>query len=153
VVAIFSGLGILPLVILSHFRWALTYIRQHLHWLAMIGIGTFLLLGGQDKARLFLHMLPAVVVVAVAVVRDLQLRLPKAYFIAWLSMVLSLHFFIGHHFSAFKDFNAYLHRMVPEHSYTAGAQGFTRVALTLTLFLIGNFVLRKHQQPAKLSCT
>lgn len=148
IVAIFSGLGVLPLVILSQFRSVWDYLRQHLYLLMMIAIGTFLLLGGQDKARLFLHMLPAVTILSVAMIREVRTRFSKVNYFAWLFLVLLLHLFVGNHLAPFRDFVDYLNHIVPEHSPTEGGQGFTRVTLVVTLFIIGNFLLCKwHRSP------
>lgn len=146
IVAIFSGLGLLPVIALSHGKYAWRYLRAHPYWLVMILTGTLLLFGGKDKSRLFLHMLPAMTVLAVAVIRDLRKDMPKTPYFAWLGLVSLLHAFMGNLFTPFRDFFDYVNRMVPEHSPTEGGQGFTRVTLVVTLFLVGNYVLRKQPE-------
>jgi hypothetical protein len=146
IVAIFSGLGLLPLIILSNFSWSTRYLRTNLHWGFMVAIGIFLLFGGKDKSRLFLHMLPAITILALGAIRDIRARLSKVDFIVWLAITTLLHVFMGNLLAAFSNFHDYLNRMVPEHSGTQGGQGFTRVALLTTLFFIANYVLQNRSR-------
>ncbi len=150
VTAMFSGLGIMPLIILSQFRWVVGYLRKNPHWIAMILIGIFLLFGGKDKPRLMLYALPAFMVMTVSVLQRLKNNLPVWTYRAWLGIMLGLNFYFASWFSPFVDFMDYLDHMVPEHSPGEGALGFDRAVLVTLLFLLANYVLVKHRQVKEL---
>jgi hypothetical protein len=59
VAAAFSGLGILPLVLLHAPGDSWRILRAHPHWLLWLVLALGLLLGGSDKSRLFLYALPS----------------------------------------------------------------------------------------------
>lgn len=148
IVAAFSCLGVMPLLLISHLRWVLRYLWQNPAWLVMILVGVALLLGGLDKSRLFLNMLPAVVVASVALIAHLRKQLTPRRFALWLTLVLLVHAYLGAHLEPFRDFMDYLNRMVPEHSPNQGAQGFTRMFFACVIFAVGDLVLRWRTSPA-----
>lgn len=142
-VAVYSGLGILPIILLTHLRFVLNYLRTHPYWLVMLGIGLFLLFGGYDKGRLMIYLLPALTVLCVAVFEDLRLTMSRIYLKIWIGLALFLNFFVGTWFMRFRDFDQYLDIAVPEYSGGLGAEGFSRAIIAMALFLLVNFVLRK----------
>lgn len=149
IVAILSGLGIMPLILFSRFRWALGYLKQHPEAMGMILIGIFLLFGGKDKARLFVYMLPMVTLVTVAIIQDLQRRLPAWSFRAWLAICLLLHLHLGALLFGFKDFKQYLDLQVPEHSPKLGLEGLSRAIVVIVAFLIINFIFVQRSISSK----
>ncbi|MFN8396857.1 MAG: hypothetical protein U0176_19685 [Bacteroidia bacterium] len=150
VVAIFSCMGVMPLLVLGQLRWALRYLQRNPAWLAMTGVGLVFLLGGLDKSRLFLHMLPAVTVVSVAIISDLRRQLSPTRFRMWVGFLFLIHAFLGAHLEPFRDFMNYLNRMVPEHSPNQGAEGFTRVFFACVIYLVGDLVIRWRKNPGGL---
>src|SRR5207244_1552246 len=59
---IFSGLGILPALLLLEARPALRFLRTHPSWALQLVIGAILVFGGPEKARFCLYLLPALIV-------------------------------------------------------------------------------------------
>jgi hypothetical protein len=145
--AVFSGLGILPLVTAVRPRAAGARLHEPL-WFALLVLGGVLLVGGEDKARLFLYSLPAVVVLAVAVIDDLLRRSDPRRFVPWLAVVLGLHLTLGHHFSRMGDFREYMDRMVPTYaSDDAVLGGLVRLAVVTALFAIATAALIRPRPP------
>jgi hypothetical protein len=140
-VAIFSGLGIMPLILLSHFRWLLDYLKARPYWVVMLACSLFLLFGGADKPRLMLYMLPLITLLAVAVVDDFRRWMPKRTFWVWLAIILLLQAYVGNLLTPFPDFGSYLDLMVPEHSGNQGAEGYSRSTYVLIAFLVVNFIM------------
>jgi len=111
---IFSGLGLLPLILIYGHRQVRSYLRGNPHWLLLIGIGVLLLFGGVDKGRLFLYMLPGVVVCATLVIRDATRACGSVWRGgAWVALTLLLHFYLGNYLSPMGNYPQYLARLVP----------------------------------------
>lgn len=114
--ALFSGLGVLPLVILYGIRPSVRFLAANRQWLVLLVTSAVLLLGGIDKSRLFLYALPAVVILAIHVVQDLTTRRPPRLMTIWLLVTLAIHLYIGNYLTPMGSFSEYLARMVPEHA-------------------------------------
>lgn len=140
VVATFSGLGMLPLVLLGRFGWVLATLRRQPHWVALLAVGVFLLFGGRDKARLFIYMLPAMVYLATACLHQMRRWMPPLPFALWFVSLLALHAYVGGWFADLADFDHYLDTLVPEYSGTGGSRGFARALLASGLFLLAGFL-------------
>jgi hypothetical protein len=134
-VAIFSGLGILPLLLASRPRATARYIRAEPHWGAAVACGLLALAGGVDKARLFLPITPAIVVIAVGVwrpaLRDLRRR-RRAF--AWATITLLLHAYLGHHFEPMGEPGAALARLAPIHAQGPLTGAWLRIAVVVGLW-------------------
>jgi hypothetical protein len=149
--AVFSGLGILPLVAALRPRAAGARLHEPL-WFALLVLGGVLLVGGEDKARLFLYALPAVVVLAVAVIDDLLRRVAPGRFLPWLAVTLGLHLYLGHHLSRMGGFRAYMDRMVPTYaSDDAVVSGLVRLAVVTALFAVATALLIRPRRPGRPS--
>jgi hypothetical protein len=138
----FSGLGILPLVLLLHRRAAWRHARSHPHWLLLVALGAILLLGGIDKARLFLYMLPAVVMFAVAAMQPV-LAAGGAPARLWLLATLVLHAYLGHQLTPMGTFHEYLDRMVPVYAKGSLTPQVVRVCAASALWLAIDLGVRR----------
>ncbi len=144
--ALFSGLGILPLWLAVRPRDSLSRLRASPLWCALGALGLLLLVAGEDKARLFLYALPAVVVLAVGVAADLlEARDPRRVWV-WVAIALALHLFLGHHLTPMGSFDAYLDRMVPMYASDAAVvSGLVRVAGVTIVFALASAVLLRQR--------
>ncbi len=119
-------------------------------WFALLVLGGVLLVCGEDKARLFLYALPAVVVLAVAAIDDLLRRADPRRFVPWLAVVLGLHLSLGHHLSRMGGFREYMDRMVPTYaSDDAVVSGLVRVAVVTALFAVATALLVRPRGAAR----
>jgi hypothetical protein len=149
--AVFSGLGILPFVAALRPRAAGARLHEPL-WFALLVLGGVLLVAGEDKARLFLYALPAVVVLAVAAIDDLLRRVAPGRFVPWLAVTLGLHLYLGHHLSRMVGFRAYMDRMVPTYaSDDAVVSGLVRLAVVTALFAVATALLIRPGSPDRPS--
>jgi hypothetical protein len=134
--AVFSGLGILPLLVAMRGRETATFLGANPLWLSLLVLGAFFLVAGEDKARLFLYALPAVVVLAVHAVRDVQSLGDSLRVRLWIGLAVALHLYLGHHFTPMGSFEAYMDRMVPMYaSDDAVWIGLLRVGAVALLFV------------------
>jgi hypothetical protein len=114
--ACFSGLGLLPVVlIVQHGPW-FGFLKKHVEWKAYLLISILFLFGGIDKSRLFLYSLPMVILLSMPVLAALAAMGGKRRFLAWALVLVLLHFFMGGYFTPMGEFSDYLAKMVPEHS-------------------------------------
>jgi hypothetical protein len=125
-VAGFSGLGLLPLLLVWRWRSTVRFLRANPHWAALLGLGFLGLFGGIDKARLFLPMTPAVVVVA-AMIWQPELQGSRRRALAWVAVTLLLNAYLGHHFEPMGASGEALARLAPIHS--AGPMGASIVRI------------------------
>jgi hypothetical protein len=145
--AVFSGLGLLPLLAAIRPRAAAARLHEPL-WFALLVLSGLLLVGGEDKARLFLYALPAVVVFAVAAIDDVLRRVAPGRFAPWLAIALGLHLYLGHHLSRMGRFREYMDRMVPTYaSDDAVLSGLVRVAVVTALFAVATALLIRPRGP------
>jgi len=113
--ALFSGLGMLPFLALSDPRGSLQALRANPLWAVLIAVGVVLLFGGADKARLFLYMAPAIVFLAARAMEPLLETLDAPVWL-WIGAGGVVHYFIGNQFTAMGNRSEYLSRMVPIHA-------------------------------------
>lgn len=132
--AAFSGLGMLPLVVCSRAGYSYRFLRESPQWLGMILVGILLLFGGVDKARLFLYVLPVVVLTASRIFED-YLRRPSRLVWAWMGSTLLLHLYIGHQLTPMTTYKEYLNWMVPTHAPGSLWPGFARLGLAAFIWL------------------
>jgi hypothetical protein len=140
---VFSGLGVLPLLAFVLRKDLVERRRDDLHWLAMIGVGAVLLLGGLAKSRLFLYMLPAVVVL-VARALDRRFRNASRAGWAWLGITLAVHFAFGYWFLRVGPYTSYLRHINPEFSTHLGTEPYLRVAAIAGAWCLATLALRKR---------
>ena len=114
--SMFSGLGLLPVLLVASPRVWLTFLRAHFEWAVYLAIAVALLFGGVDKARLLLYALPLVVILSLCVVDAMRGATSAKLFAAWTGVLLALHLFIGGHLTPMGAYGDYLARMVPEHA-------------------------------------
>jgi hypothetical protein len=148
-VAVFSGLGILPLVL----GWRWRAVRQHLsenpHWTAVLVCGLLVLFGGVDKARLFLPMTPVVVVLAV-IAWDPVLREHAMPATVWVALTLLLNAYLGHHFEPMGPRGAALARLAPVHASTSMVPSLVRIAVVAAVWCAATAVLQRRWLRADL---
>jgi hypothetical protein len=114
--ALFSGLGVLPLILVVRYGDSLAFLKSHPEWMVYLTISAAFLFGGEDRARLFLYGLPLLVLLTVRVVGELRAADNRRRFLAWAFAAVALHLFLGGHFTPVTSFDHYLAAMVPEHS-------------------------------------
>jgi hypothetical protein len=142
-IAIFSGLGILPLLLAWRARATAEFVRNEPHWGLMIVCGLAALAGGVDKARLFLPMTPAIVVIAVQVCQPaLQAGAHSARTMAWLILTLLLNAYLGHHFEPMGEAGAALARLAPIHAQGSLGEAGLRIAIVTGLWITATASLR-----------
>jgi hypothetical protein len=142
-----SGLGLLPCLVLYRAREAAHFLRRQPEWAWQIGIGVVLLFGGIDKARLFLFMLPALIVVAAYLLDQLQL-LTSVSGRAWIAITVLLHLYIGHYLTPMGTFARYLARMVPIHATTSVVPTLLEYGTILLIWASLTALLARGKQPA-----
>jgi hypothetical protein len=148
-VALFSGLGILPLLLGWRWRAVWQCLRENPHWLAVLACGLLVLFGGVDKARLFLPMTPAVVVLAV-IAWDPVLREREMPAMAWIVLTLLLNAYLGHHFEPMGPRGAALARLAPIHASTSMAPSLVRIGIVAAVWCVSTAVLQKRWLRAEL---
>ena len=114
--ATFSGLGVIPLLLVINYEVWPRFLRKHWEWLVYAAISLFFLFGGVDKARLFLYVLPLAVILVACNLEVLARHTTLSRFAAWMILVLLVHLWIGNYLTPMGTFEQYLARMVPEHS-------------------------------------
>jgi hypothetical protein len=114
--SLFSGMGLL-IVVLSIRPAAWTgFLRERYEWIAYAIVALALLFGGRDKGRLFLYLLPAAIVCAIVVIDGLRVTSGARRGLIWIGVLLVLHAYLGNYLTPMGTFEEYLARLVPEHS-------------------------------------
>ena len=117
--AAFSGLGLLPVLLVSRYRPWLAFLRQRPAFLVYLFIAGAALLGGIDKSRLFTYALPGVLFLSMENIHSLPaFRSRRA--LPWLAVLLAGQWFIGNCLTPIGTFGEYLAKLVPEHSLGLG---------------------------------
>jgi hypothetical protein len=114
--ATFSGLGLIPPILIVRYRDCLAFLRTHVEWVVYLTISVFFLFGGEDKARLFLYGLPLLVLLSLQAAQALKASGGSRRFYIWALVAVFLHLLIGSYLTPMGSFDDYLGRMVPEHS-------------------------------------
>lgn len=143
VAAVFSGLGLLAVIVLTGRRGVAARLRQEPAWLAALVCGALLLFGGVDKARLMLPLVPVFVVFACDVIDDLLARYGRATF-AWLILAIGLHAWLGNQFEPIGALDDYLNRLVPAHAPGSILPALTRDAVATAALLAATWFLRRR---------
>jgi hypothetical protein len=147
-VAIASGLGVLPLLLAWRWRSVGRSLRDGPHWLLWLALAALALLGGVDKARLLLPMLPAVVILAVTAWQPF-LRDGGRAALAWAALTLLLHAYLGHHFEPMGPPGTALARLAPIHSEASMLPGLARLAAVAVVWWAGTAALLRRAPRAR----
>jgi hypothetical protein len=115
--AIFSGLGLLPVLLLVQYRPTLEFLRQRPAFIVYLLLAAAALLGGCDKSRLFNYSLPVVVVLALETVRSLRAANQA---VVWVACFLCAHWYLGNYLTPLGAFSDYRAKLVPEHANWRG---------------------------------
>jgi hypothetical protein len=144
-VAVFSGLGILPLLLAWRWRSVRRSLRENPHWTALLACGLLALLGGVDKARLFLPLTPAVVVLAVvAWAPALRGRAPAWALLAWAALTLLLNAYLGHLFEPMGPPGLALARLAPIHAKASMLPSLVRIGVVAALWCAATTALERR---------
>gem|GEM_PF-3299710 len=111
----YSGLGLLPLILIVRCRPALRYLRENPHWIVALLVGAAALFAGGDKSRLFLLAAPVVCLVAAQTLEPLLTSRNFAS-LSWVAIAILLHLYLGSLFSPMGSFYDFTDRFVPIHS-------------------------------------
>ena len=113
--SIFSGLGVLPLILILHWKGVGKILNNQKYWILWLLIGVLLLFGGVDKSRLYLPLAPLIAYLAVC---SIQRENPSwnIWFALWIGGTLILHFYLGNLLTPMGNSNDYINRLVPMHS-------------------------------------
>ncbi|HMI91252.1 MAG TPA: hypothetical protein VK509_07805, partial [Polyangiales bacterium] len=114
--AAFSGLGLLPALLIASARGWTPFLRAHREWCVYGAIAVILLAGGLDKARLFLYLLPLAVILTLTSISALERGLTPPAFWLWAAPVLVVHFYLGGYLGPVGNVASYLAKFVPEHA-------------------------------------
>jgi hypothetical protein len=114
--SLFSGMGLLVVVLsIGPASW-MSFLRERYEWIVYSTVALALLFGGRDKGRLFLYLLPAVIVCALVVIDNLRVTSGARRGLVWIAVLLALHAYLGNYLTPMGTFEEYLARLVPEHS-------------------------------------
>jgi hypothetical protein len=148
-IAIFSGLGLLPLLLAWRPHATAKFVRDEPHWGVAIACGLAALAGGVDKARLFLPMTPAIVVIAVCVWQPALRNIRHSgRALTWMTVTLLLNAYLGHHFEPMGEAGAALARLAPIHARGSLAGAGLRVAIVAGLWFAVTAGLRPFDSAA-----
>ena len=140
--AVFSGLGLIPFIALLRPRSWTGFLSANREWLLLLVTAATFLLGGCDKARLFLYALPFALVLALCAVEDIGGRSGVSpRFVVWTGLTLILHYYMGNHLTPIGTFSDYLTKLVP----TYAPDGYLQVLARNTVLTLiwGLFSLRQ----------
>jgi hypothetical protein len=142
-IAIFSGLGILPLLLAWRPHATAEFVRKEPHWGVALAGCLLALAGGVDKARLFLPMTPVIVVIVVCVWQPALCNIAQSgRRLAWLILTLLLNAYLGHHFEPMGEAGSALERLAPIHAQGSFAGAWLRVAIVAGLWITATSLLR-----------
>jgi len=110
--SVFSGLGILPAMLIAFAGHAWRFLVRSPHWLLLALCAVPLLFGAYEKARYFLFLASPLALAATAIV-NVQAAQLSARVAGWLLVTVLAQFYLGHQFEAMGSFDDYLARMVP----------------------------------------
>jgi len=142
--SMFSGAGLLPVVVITRPGPWLKFLRERYEWIVYLAISIALLFAGRDKSRLFLYLLPILIVCTVLAAKELKIRsgMPRA--LVWMTVLLVLHVYIGGYLTPMGSFADYLARMVPEHSDGSYLPYLARNLVLAAGFLIFTLARARH---------
>lgn len=145
VLEIFSGLGLLPVILSYRLSDTIAFLRKNPHWVLYIFLGIVLLFGGKDKARNFLYLLPVVIVITSWLLEPL-FYYPNIRAVTWLTLSLTLHYYLGYHFTPMDSPLEFYYRMIPVHASGPLLPNFIRAGAVLLIWIGLTLYLRpfKH---------
>jgi len=115
--AVFSGLGLLLVLLAARYRAWFAFLARRPAFGVYLLIAAGALLGGVDKARLFLYALPVAVCLAVSALSALgDEPVPRRRYALWVALFLCAHFYIGNCLTPLGTFEQYIAKLVPEHA-------------------------------------
>jgi hypothetical protein len=142
--AMFSGLGVLPVLLLARCRPGLALLRRRPAFVVYLAIAGTCLFGGIDKSRLFLYALPVLTCLSLASVASLEEDL-DSWFPVWAMLFLCSHWYLGNYLTPLGTFSDYLAKLVPEHAAEMGAQSplpyLLRDCLVAGVLFVGTILL------------
>ena len=148
--AIFSGLGIIPILLLAKYKQWVGLFRKYPEWVVYLLISLFFLFGGIDKARLFLYSLPFAVFISIHVCSNLKKKIPSWKFNLWIIFTLSVHWFIGGYLTPEVTFNNYLAMMLPVHSRGLYVPFLTRNCIIALIVFLFTLVFLREQRKKRI---
>jgi hypothetical protein len=114
--SLFSGLGVLPALLVLRPRPWLAFLRKEWHWSVFAALSLLMLLGGVDKSRLMLYFLPLAVILVLHSVAAYFPAGQNARIVLWAAAAIPVHYVIGSYLLPMDTFLDFLDRLVPEHS-------------------------------------
>ncbi len=114
--SVFSGLGILPIFLFLRTRSGWRFLRREWEWIVYGLLALLLLLGGVDKARLFLYFLPLAVILAARSASSIEAISSPARYRLWVLDAVIVQLYLGGYLLPMGPFSSYLARWVPEHA-------------------------------------
>lgn len=151
--ATFSGLGLLPVILLLPSRAWTRFLARRWEWIVYAVISIALLLGGHDKSRLLLYALPLVVILSLHTLDDLEPALSRRTAAPLILAVLALHWYVGSYLTPIGPFMAYLERMVPEYSegaYTPHLLRNLTLAAAVYVTTMACLIWRRRSESARV---
>ena len=147
--AVFSGTGLIFPCLILRLSSARSVLESRPHWAVLIAVGLIHLLAGGDKERLFLFMLPGLVVV-MAMLWDEFFRRGRT--LLWGGLTLLLHAYLGGHFSSMSRHAEVLCRLLPVHCLESLYPGFIRVLTVLIIWLTLTRLLKPDEPERRICC-
>ncbi len=111
---IWSGLGLIPAILVVGYRRAIGYLRTEPVWLAALVVSAPLVFGGVDKARLMLPLVLPLVMACLPVLAS-AVDSGRAVDVLWLLATLVLHFHLGHQLTPLPNSTEYYRTLAPIH--------------------------------------
>jgi len=125
----FSGLGLIPLVLIIRSRPWKDLLRRRPSLIVFLVIAAACLLGGVDKGRLFQYSLPVLTLMAAVGADALAAEFGLAWFGTWALVFLAAHWYLGNYLSPIGPRPEFLAKLVPEHVYAAPLVYLSRLYL------------------------
>ena len=113
--ALFSGLGLIPVLLLLRVRSWVGVLRRRPAFIVYLAVAVACLFGGVDKSRLFLYALPVVVLLALECLESLRVDLGR-WFPYWAVLFGAAHAYLGNYLTPMGTFGEYVARLLPEHA-------------------------------------
>lgn len=140
--SVFSGLGLLPAVLVARPAASIEFLRRRPEWIVYGCVSLVLLFGGIDKARLFIYALPLTVILAIRVADDLY-PVRGTRFASWAVLTVLAQLYVGNYLTPVGAYQAYLAKLVPEHSGEAYVGYLMRNLVIAGLFVVLTLVTTK----------
>ena len=148
-VGIFAGLGVIPLLLLSLRQGIVTTLKEHPYLAAFLLVGAVQLLGGTCKARLFMGMVPGLVLLLGFLITEQFSRLEgdaRALFSKILLFAVSLHFFLNLSGVSFMSEVQLRNWVLPTYSPYPLTESFYRIILLVAAWFPLHFLLTRSTE-------